>query len=233
MSLGFSASDLLALPQFAWKVYKACRDSAADFTQLASEIQSMHTVLNELATQHRRRCLTDESISRLVTIQKGCQEILKSVEDQLLKYKNLGTGKKRLRDKLRWSLEGIGNLRLRLISHTNMLTLFIVTLESALTNSHVLTLGTPYKKLNDTVSVVVLEAIHAFQTTFPDRYGFRVKLISKALRYEASDPDNAPVIAAAQKLLILSLVISHKLGIILPIGTSEEVRKYLFHEIGL
>lgn len=129
MSLGFSASDLLALPQFAWKVYKACRDSAADFTQLASEIQSMHTVLNELATQHRRRCLTDESISRLVTIQKGCQEILKSVEDQLLKYKNLGTGKKRLRDKLRWSLEGIGNLRLRLISHTNMLTLFIVTLE--------------------------------------------------------------------------------------------------------
>lgn len=30
---------------------------------------------------------------------------------------------------MRWSLEGVGNLRLRLVSHTNMLILFIVTLE--------------------------------------------------------------------------------------------------------
>lgn len=41
------------------------------------------------------------------------------------------------------------------------------------------------------------------------------------------------MIAAAQKFLILPLVISHKLGIILPAGTGETVRKYLFHEIGL
>ena len=51
-------------------------------------------------------------------------------------------------------------------------------------------LGASYSQVNDSVSVAVPEAIHAFQKTFPDRYGFRVRLISEALMYEASDPDH-------------------------------------------
>ena len=129
MSIGVSASDFIALPQFAWKVYKECRDSAPEFIQLAGEVQAMHAVLNELAMQHKGRRLNDESKIRLATIQKGCQEVLKSVEDKLLKYKSLGTEKKRLRDRMRWSSKDVGNLRIRLISFTNMLTLFMITLD--------------------------------------------------------------------------------------------------------
>ena len=128
MSIGFSASDIIALPQFAWTVYKACRDSATDFTQLAGEVQSMHAALSELELQQRERFLSEGSKLRLATIQKGCQEVLKSVEVELLKCKSLGTAKKRLRDRMRWSLEDVGSLRIRLVSHTNLLMLFMMTL---------------------------------------------------------------------------------------------------------
>ncbi|KAL9047084.1 MAG: hypothetical protein Q9214_000254, partial [Letrouitia sp. 1 TL-2023] len=96
-----------------------------------------------------------------------------------------------------------------------------------------LQLGTSYSIVNDSVVAAIPEAIHDFQRTFPDRYGFRVRLISEVLRYEANDTDNALVIAAAQKFLILSLVIAHNLVVILSLETSETVREYLFHEIYL
>ena len=137
MSIGFSPSDFIALPQFAWTVYKACRDSTIEFIQLAGEVQSMHAVLSELAIQHQQRRLNDESKMRLATIQKGCREVLKNVEERLLKCKSLGTEKKRLRDRIRWGLEDVGSLRIRLVSYTNVLTLFIITLDRYGRNSFV------------------------------------------------------------------------------------------------
>lgn len=128
MSIGFSASDFIALPQFAWTVYQGCRDSANDFTELASEVQSLHAVLSELAILLRETSLSDGSKVRLDTIQNGCRSVLQSVEHELSKYKSLGTNNKRVRDKMRWGMENIGHLRIRLVSHTTMLTLFIVTL---------------------------------------------------------------------------------------------------------
>ncbi|KAL8744293.1 MAG: hypothetical protein Q9190_003453, partial [Brigantiaea leucoxantha] len=271
MSIGVSASDFIALPQFAWKVYKECRDSAPEFIQLAGEVQAMHAVLNELAMQHKGRRLNDESKIRLATIQKGCQEVLKSVEDKLLKYKSLGTEKKRLRDRMRWTLQrerivmncpkvpkalscplqGFQETILKAspppwvllnvpMSSPALPVITVITfanyrvVEDLLAASLDLQLGVPYSQVNDSVSGAVPEAIHAFQRTFPDRYGFRVRLISEALRHEASDPDNAPVIAAAQKFLVLSLVISHNLMITnLPARTCETVAEYLHSEIGL
>ena len=50
-------------------------------------------------------------------------------------------------------------------------------------------LGTPYSDDNDAVSAMIPEAIRAFQDTFPDKYGFRVRLISEALKYETCHPD--------------------------------------------
>ena len=71
MSIGFSATDFIALPQFAWAIHQAYRDSANDFTELAwlaSGIQSMHAVLSELAILLRKISLSDENKVRLVTI---------------------------------------------------------------------------------------------------------------------------------------------------------------------
>ena len=55
-------------------------------------------------------------------------------------------------------------------------------------------LGTSYNNLNESVSSAVPETIHAFQQTFPDRYGFRVRLISEALRYEATNPEKVETV---------------------------------------
>ena len=87
----------------------------------------MHAVLNELDSQQKRLMHSndDGSKDRLNTVQAGCREVLKSVDDALLKYKSLGPEKKRLRDRVRWGLENVGDLRIRLISNTNMLTLFM------------------------------------------------------------------------------------------------------------
>ena len=129
MSFGFSASDIIALPQLVWMVYKACRDSATDFAQLAGEVQSMHAVLDELEIRQRERPLSEGNKVRLAAIQEGCRGVLRTVEAELLKCKSLGTAKMRLRDRMRWGLEDVGSLRIRLISHTNLLLLFMMTLD--------------------------------------------------------------------------------------------------------
>lgn len=109
-------------------IYQACRHSASDFTELASEIQSLYAVLGELAMLLREISLSDGRKVRLLTIQNGCQHVLNTVEHELSKYKSLETNRKRLRDKMRWETESVGQLRIRLVSHKTMLTLFIVAL---------------------------------------------------------------------------------------------------------
>ena len=88
----------------------------------------MHAVLSQLVDKHNTSLLDDESKTRLAAIQRGCQEVLKSVEDELLKYESLGTKKKRLRDRMRWGLEDVGSLRIRLVSQTTLFTSFMITL---------------------------------------------------------------------------------------------------------
>ena len=125
MSFGLSASDFIALPSFAWQVYKACRDSADDFTELSSEVASLHAALCEVNALVNQVSLSDASSKRLGIVLKGCYDVLKALETQLAKYKSLGTDKRRMRDRTRWAMETIGEARTRLISHTAMLDLSV------------------------------------------------------------------------------------------------------------
>ena len=122
MSIGFSASDRIALPQFAWQVYRTCRDASSEFKDLASDVESMHEVLKEVQTLVENHMLDDASKIRLVTVLKGCHDVLKTVENKLEKYKSLGTNKKRVRDRLRWGTESVGDVRARLVLRTTILT---------------------------------------------------------------------------------------------------------------
>ena len=128
MSISFSASDFITLPQFAWAIYRACRDSANDFTELASEIQSLHVVLSELTDMLSRVEVGGDTIVRLNTVQNQCRNVLQSVECELFRYKSLGTDRRQFKDKVRWRLKKVGELRIRIVSHTTMLTLLLVIL---------------------------------------------------------------------------------------------------------
>ncbi|KAH0537474.1 hypothetical protein FGG08_005737 [Glutinoglossum americanum] len=137
MSFGGSVGDLASVPQFAWRVYKACRDSSGDFVELSGEVESMHAALNEIGALISRCTLNEERIGRLAVLLRGCHGLLKDIESQLAKYKSLGTDKKRIRDKVRWGMEAVGDVRIRLVSHTAMLALFSSSLLAVLKDIHV------------------------------------------------------------------------------------------------
>lgn len=122
MSIGFSASDCIALPQFAWQVYRTCRDASGEFEDLASDVESMHEVLKDVQTLVENHMLDDASKIRLATVLKGCHEVLKSLDSKLEKHKSLGTNKKRIWDRLRWGMESVGDVRARLVLRTTILT---------------------------------------------------------------------------------------------------------------
>ena len=128
MSFGLSASDCIALPSFAWQVYKTCRDSSSDFSELSSEVVSLHAVLCEVNALVAKYSLSEESINRVRLVLKGCRDVLTSIETQLARYKSLGTNKKRMRDRTRWAMETVGDARIRLLSHTAMLSLLLSSL---------------------------------------------------------------------------------------------------------
>ena len=128
MSFGLSASDFIALPSFAWQVYKSCRDSSGDFTELSSEVASLHAVLCEVNALVSHYPLSEESTKRVGLVLKGCRDVLKSIDSQLEKYTSLGTSKKRLRDRTRWAMETVGDARIRLLSHAAMLSLLLSSL---------------------------------------------------------------------------------------------------------
>jgi len=124
MSYGFSIGDFITVPQYAWNVYKACRDSSSDFKELSNEVKSLHTVLSNSTSITSRGALSVENAEALSALQKNCFDVLTGIQTQLDKYKSLGTRKKRLRDRLRWAAESVSDVRMRLISNTTELAAF-------------------------------------------------------------------------------------------------------------
>ena len=124
MSFGFSVSDFFTVPQFAWQVYKACRDSASEYSELSCEVLSLHAVVTTSQELLRSATLSSEQSTNLATIGKGCYSTLKHVEKQLSRYDSLGSQNKRLRQRFRWGVEKVADVRMRIISHTAMLAAF-------------------------------------------------------------------------------------------------------------
>ena len=95
----------------------------------------MHSALEDVGEYVKRHELEAERVARLTLIGKGCNDVLKALESILASYKSFGSKPKGLRyrgkrliDRLRWAMETVGAFRIRLISHTNMLTLFLASI---------------------------------------------------------------------------------------------------------
>jgi hypothetical protein len=126
--LGFC--DFVAIPGYAWKVYRACRSSSEEFNNVATEVASLHVVLKE----------TQEYVSEwganfgpnreahLATLGKGCYEVLQDLERLLTKYESLGTDTQRTWDRMKWGTEDIATARQRLSTNTALLAAFNMNL---------------------------------------------------------------------------------------------------------
>ena len=124
MSFGLSISDFITVATVCWKVYKECKESIGEFKNISAEVGGLYTVLKEVEELLSEQKLNSKGESRLVVLITDCHDVIKDVEKRLNKYKSLGTKSSRTWDRLRWGINDINDLRLRLISQTTLLDAF-------------------------------------------------------------------------------------------------------------
>jgi hypothetical protein len=130
MSFGFSIGDFITISQLGWKVYRICKDSAADFQNISGEVLSLHVILKETEDliNENGGYLSPQSEARLMDIGNGCYGVFKDLEALLAKYESMGTQSRRTWNRLKWGLEDINAIRDRLVSNTSMLASFSAVL---------------------------------------------------------------------------------------------------------
>lgn len=122
---GFGVGDFVAVGTLAWNVYKSCRAAPGSFSNISTEVLSLHAVLKEADETIFRSPLSPESQARLRTIGDGCQCVLGDLQALVDKYESLGTQSRRTWDRMKWGAEDIVEIRSRLTSNATMLTAFI------------------------------------------------------------------------------------------------------------
>ncbi|KAL3423017.1 het domain protein [Phlyctema vagabunda] len=105
MSLGYGVGDCIAVTKLAWSVYKSCKDAPESFSNISTEVASLHAVLSELAEAFESERLPEARKARLTTI-----------------FQRLQWG-------LRWNAGDVAELRARLTSHTVLFQTFLGTLQ--------------------------------------------------------------------------------------------------------
>lgn len=128
MSFGYSSGDFILCIQLAHRIWRECRDAPEDFRAVYTEVASLQLVLKEVqdAVHEREPSLSkQQDLKKLV---EACTEVLRELENLLMKYGSLGTQSKRTWDRLRWSKDHVESIRLRVISNSSLLTSFNVGL---------------------------------------------------------------------------------------------------------
>jgi hypothetical protein len=130
MNVGFSIFDFVAVPAYAWRVYRACRSSSEEFKSVAAEVASLHVVLKETEeyVSERGASLGSDREAQLMVLEKECRGVLQDLETLLLRYESLGTQTQRTWDRMRWGSEDISAARQRLSTCTSLLTSFNLNL---------------------------------------------------------------------------------------------------------
>ena len=124
MSFGFGVGDFLAVGELSWKIYKKCKESSGNHNELSNEVLALHGALKETEELLSQQDLTTEQKIRVTTCQHGCEEVLKDLQILLAKYESLGTRSQRTFDRMKFGMQDINALRLRLISNVSILDSF-------------------------------------------------------------------------------------------------------------
>ena len=124
MSFGFGVGDFLAVGQLCWKVYKKCKDSPGNYTELSGEVGALHNVIKETEELLSQQGLSTGQKVKLTKCQQGCEDVLKDLDALLVKYESLGTNSRRTFDRMGLGMQDMNGIRLRLISNVTMLDAF-------------------------------------------------------------------------------------------------------------
>lgn len=136
MSFGFSVGDFVVLTQLAWTIVQNSRKACGAHDELTKEATSLHIVLQRLQREVEKPysiiCRTDDGrLEELETIVKGCDRILKVIDQVLIKYNGMSEEKKRMtrfRLKIKFGngeMKDINKIRQELSTYTAAITLFL------------------------------------------------------------------------------------------------------------
>lgn len=124
-----SIGDIIQLTNLAWRLYKAYKNSSADFARLSTDILSLHAVLAEVSEFLSDNPTLDTSRRhRLSVLCEGCQSVLADMNALHARYDSLGTHAQRTWDRMRFGLKDLADVRGRLVSSVSMLTAWNVAM---------------------------------------------------------------------------------------------------------
>ena len=124
MSFGFGVGDFFVVGGLCWEIYKKCKDSSANYTQLSGEVRALYTALKETEEVIQQEDLTLQQQNKLCTCRQGCEAVLQDLDKLLIKYESLGTRSKRTADRVGFGMEDINAIRIRLLSNVTTLDYF-------------------------------------------------------------------------------------------------------------
>ena len=67
-----------------------------------------------------------------------------------------------------------------------------------------ITLGLPYSKIDELLSKIVPGAVSAFQATFPDKHGFRSRVIAEAVHFGSRHHDQVNILPKDHEVTVVS-----------------------------
>ena len=134
MSFGWSGGDIFAITQLAAKVYTAYKDAPNDYKNIAEEVKSLESIINQ-AAQHLKTTTLSEHQQTGQEILRGCRSVLEDLNSFIKEYKSVASTSRRLNFKrVKVGTEDIAKLRSRLTSNTILLNSFIQRFDIHTTN---------------------------------------------------------------------------------------------------
>ena len=125
MSFGFGIGDFLAVSRLCWQIYTKCKDSSGSYADLSSQVITLHGVTKETVDILGQQDLSSSQENQLQSCQKECEAVLKDLDDMLVKFESLGSKSQRTFDRLKYGMEDLNGIRIRLISSVSMLEYFV------------------------------------------------------------------------------------------------------------
>ena len=125
MSSSIRPKDFFEVTQFAYRVYKMCKEAPRSFGDLAQQVLSLRAILEECDDTFSGQGLSKKHPAYLTPLGQGCSEVLKDLEDLVLGFQTLGSQAKREWERNTSTLDQIVDLRARLSASTLLLSTFI------------------------------------------------------------------------------------------------------------
>ncbi|KAI4911333.1 hypothetical protein J4E85_011242 [Alternaria conjuncta] len=129
-SFGFSIGDVVLVANYAYSVYKSCKNAGDNFREITADINSLHSLLNALSNEYENprssfRYLPPDQEGQLAARLEDCKADLRSVKTILNDFRSLDTHHARYRDKLAFTSEKQAAIREKIVAHGARLQQFL------------------------------------------------------------------------------------------------------------